>query len=72
MTDQDVIKWVVLTIMGIAVWFLKNTITKLQTDVDMIKEKYLHKDDFKEFKTELRSMFDELRTDIRAQRNEKN
>jgi hypothetical protein len=72
MSEQDIIKWVVITIMGLAVWFLKTTIIKLQADVDMIKEKYLHKDDFKEFKTELRSMFDELKTDLKAYRNEKN
>lgn len=57
--------------MGLAVWFLKTTITKLQSDVDMIKKDYLHKDDFKDFKVELRAMFEELRKDIRAMNHEK-
>lgn len=37
----------------------------LKRTVQQIKEQYLHKDDFKDFKAELRSMFDELRMDIR-------
>lgn len=62
----EVLKWIVITIMGIAVWFFKSTLTDLKQDVEMIKREYLSKEDFKEFKVELRAMFDNLRTDIRA------
>lgn len=62
----EVLKWIVITIMGIAVWFFKSTLTDLKADVEMIKRDYLHKEDFRDFKTELRAMFDDLRKDIRA------
>jgi hypothetical protein len=41
-------------------------IKELKFEVQHIKTNYLHRDDFKEFKTELRSMFEDLRSDIRA------
>jgi len=69
--EAELAKWAVMTVIGIAVWFLKTTITKLQNDVDMIKRDYLHKEDFREFKIELRSMFEELRKDIRSMNHEK-
>ena len=69
MTEIEIAKWVVLTIMGIAVWFIKNTLRDLRNDVEMIKKDYLHKEDFRDFKAELRSMFDDLKKDIRALNN---
>ena len=66
MTEIEIAKWVVLTVMGIAVWFTKNTLRDLRNDVEMIKKDYLHKEDFKDFKVELRSMFEEIKMDIRA------
>jgi len=36
-----------------------------------VRDGYLHKDDFKEFKAELRSMFDEIKSDIKSLREAK-
>ena len=46
----------------------KLTRNQEQTVIDLqnMKQNYLHKDDFKEFKIELRQMVEEIRTDIRA------
>lgn len=41
----------------------------LQTDLQNVKNDYLHKNDFKDFKIELRSMFDELKSDIKSLRH---
>lgn len=72
MSEIEVAKWVVMTAMGLAVWFMKRTLDRIEktndqhaTDIQKIKEEYLHKNDFKEFKLELRSMFEEIRKDIR-------
>lgn len=57
---------------GLAVWFVKRTVDQhderikvLQEQVGIIKNEYLHKNDFKEFKVELREMFHEIRQDIK-------
>lgn len=54
-------------------WFMKNNITeskerlnKLEAELSSVKQNYLHRDDFKEFKVELRGMFEEIRKDIRS------
>lgn len=51
---------------------MKNTINKIQDDVkdlqsghQSIKENYLNKEDYKEFKIEIRGMFEEIRKDLR-------
>jgi hypothetical protein len=41
----------------------------LQADLQNVKNDYLHKNDFKDFKIELRSMFDELKSDIKSLRH---
>lgn len=64
-TIADLINYVILPIGGLVSWFFKTTLNRIQNDIDMIKKEYLHKDDFKEFKIELRSMFEELKKDIR-------
>lgn len=70
--ELEILKWIIMTLGGIAVWFMKNAVTTaqgdiktLKIDIDNMKRDYLHKDDFKDFKVELRSMFDEIKTDIR-------
>lgn len=70
--EVEIIKWIFMTLGGIVVWFMKNTIRDQQTeiknlksDIEVIKQEYLPKDDFKEFKRELRDMFTEIKTDIR-------
>lgn len=66
LTIADIITYIILPLGGTVAWFFRMTLSRLQSDVDMIKKEYLHKEDFKDFKIELRSMFDELRKDIRA------
>lgn len=72
MAEIDIIKWVVFSLMGLAVWFMKRTIDgyearihAVELEQQLIKSNYLHKDDFKEFKVELRGMFEEIRKDLR-------
>lgn len=70
--ETEIIRWGVFGIMGIAIWFLKRTIgsfdsrlAEQQKEIAEIRRDYLHRDDFKEFKVELRAMFDEIKQDIR-------
>lgn len=39
---------------------------ELANELQHTKQTYLHKDDFKEFKIELRQMVEEIKTDIRS------
>lgn len=71
--EKEVIQWLVFAAFGGVTWFMKRDIDQkdkevkeLKQTVQQIKEQYLHKDDFKDFKNELRGMFDELRLDIRS------
>lgn len=79
MSEAQILQWFVFGLMGVAVWFMKNTITEtksrieqLERDVQHVKQNWTHKDDFKEFKIELRGMFEEIKKDIRAIKNEAN
>lgn len=75
MTELELL-WKVLTLaLGGLLWFMKRTlnaaeenIKTLQQGQQDIKEKYLHKDDFREFKSELRGMFEEIKSDIKQLR----
>jgi hypothetical protein len=76
MNETEFLKWVIMACLGGFVWLVKravnsseNTIKDLQEEIKYIKDKYLHKDDFREFKTELRGMFEEIRSDIKQLRN---
>lgn len=67
------IQSVVITALGLVVWFMQNNITttredivELRNELSNVKANYLHKDDFKEFKTELRNIFNEIKNDIRS------
>lgn len=42
----------------------------MQNEIQNVKNDYLHKNDFKDFKAELRAMFDELKSDIKGLRHE--
>jgi len=44
----------------------KDRLTKLESELSSVKQNYLPRDDFKEFKVELRGMFEEIRKDIRS------
>jgi hypothetical protein len=72
MSEIDLAKWIVMTALAGVVWFMKRTLDQTEKRIDVlekgqsvIKEEYLHKNDFKEFKLELREMFNEIRTDIK-------
>lgn len=73
--EKEVLQWLIFAAFGGVVWFMKYTLTKIETklqeldkELTKVKSDYLHKDEFKEFKTELRSWFEEIKTDIRALR----
>jgi hypothetical protein len=84
--EYEALKWVVLSLISVVVYFLKRTVdqtetallaqklahAQLQAEVHTIKNDYLHKNDFKDFKQELRGMFDDLKADIRGLREHSN
>ena len=70
--ELEIIKWIAISVMGLAMWFLKRTIDSYDERLKEISQQivsnqreYLHRDDFKDFKLELRAMFDEIKADIR-------
>lgn len=72
MAEAEVLRWGFTFAIAIAGWFMKRTvdsielkIAKLESELSAVKSSYLHKDDFREFKTELKIMFEEIRSDIR-------
>jgi len=80
MSELEIAKWIAMAILSGFVWFLRRTVdsydnkftsmeNKLKAteeSINKIKQDYLHRDDFKEFKIELRLMFEDLKQDIRA------
>jgi len=83
--ELEIVKWIVFAGLGLAVYFLKRTIElndqkirDLDTKVlavtleqQTIKQEYLHKSDFKDFKAELKGWFEEMKLDLRALRDHK-
>jgi hypothetical protein len=81
--ETQVIEYLVLGAFTLVLWFFKMNITEtkeklvsltahyddLKTELGHVKLNYLHRDDFKEFKLELRSMFEEIREDVKALRS---
>lgn len=66
-------QWLALGAVAVVIWFLKRTIDKAEDrikssedEIQAIKIDYLHKNEFKDFKSEIRSMFEEIKTDIRS------
>jgi hypothetical protein len=71
---------VVSLVLGMIVYFMKRTIEtnekalaanvvaidNLKAEIAVVKREYLHRDDFKEFKSELREMFQEIKEDIKT------
>ena len=60
-------------------WFVKREmsmidqrINKIENEQITVRANYLHKDDFKEFKQELKEMFEELKKDLRTLQNVRN
>lgn len=72
MTEAELAKWILTAALGLVVWFMKRTLDSqeervktLEKNQQTFRDEYLHKNDFKDFKTELRTMFEEIKTDIR-------
>ena len=73
MTEFVTTQWLALGAVSIVIWFMKRTIDRAEDrikrtedDIQTIKLDYLHKNEFKEFKIEIRSMFEEIKNDIRS------
>ena len=78
MTELEIVKWIVYGIMGVGMWFMKRNIDRtdealkeLRYSQDDIRKTYTHKDDFKDFKVEIRGIFEEIKRDIKDIKNEK-
>ena len=83
MIESTLLLYVLPLVAGLALYLLKRQIDQLdktlvehkqmfsliQSDIQVIRNEYLHKNDFKEFKLELRTWIDELKADIRDRRN---
>lgn len=72
MSEIELAKWIIMTALAGVIYFMKKTqdtnekrIDDLEQSQQKIKEEYLHKNDFKDFKLELRGMFEEIKNDIR-------
>jgi phosphatidylinositol kinase/protein kinase (PI-3 family) len=73
MSEAAFIQWAILAGFGIAGFLMKRTLDRIENEQENLKEdnqrikaQYLHKDDFKEFKQELRGMFEEIKQNIRS------
>lgn len=75
MTELEIIRWGFMIILGAFGYMLKRELVKKDTEVNelkleiqKIKDTYVHIESFKEFKQDLRQMFNELKEDIKALR----
>jgi hypothetical protein len=79
MDELEWVKWAFLSVLGGFVFMIKRELSnkdveiqKIKDDIQNLKDYKVHKDDLRDFKVELRVMFDELKQDIRAIRNAQN
>lgn len=73
MLDAETVRWVLTGIGGVVMYLWQRSlntsqkeISDLQVDVQLLKDTRLHKDDFKDFKIELRTQFQDLKEAIKA------
>ena len=66
--DSETIRWIFTGLMGVIMWFWKHNIdgnttavAMLKAEIQHLKDTRLHKDDFREFKHELRAQFEEIK-----------
>ena len=83
MLESSIIWWIASGIATFALYLLKRNINEidrtlinqeaalllLRNEIQTIRNDYLPKNDFKDFKIELRVMFDELKNDIKGLRH---
>lgn len=70
--DAETVRWLLTGILGVLLWFGKRTVDSnerriedLEKDTVSIRQNYIHKEDFKDFKIELRAMFDDIKQNIK-------
>lgn len=70
--DPEIVRWIITGIMGVLLWFGKRTLDTNERRIEFLEKEnqdikltYIHKNDFKEFKAELKGQFEELKTAIR-------
>lgn len=69
--DAETVRWFLTGVFGLVMYLIKRTVDSnerrvegLEKELQDVKMNYLHKNDFKEFKLELREMFSDLKKDI--------
>lgn len=74
--STEIILIIINVVIGGLAWFFKRElfaydkrIERLENEINTIKVAYLLKDDFREFKIELKSMFEDIKQDIHSIRN---
>ena len=79
MMDTELLRWLITGACTLVLGFFKYALDKqddkmkvlekdlreTKSDLQTVKQQYLHKDDFKEFKQELRNVFEEIKQDLR-------
>ncbi len=76
------IQWILMGIMaavgGGLMWFLQKTITDLETSIasndnaiQKVRDDYVHKTEFRDWRDEFRQMLREIQLDVKALRHEK-
>jgi hypothetical protein len=72
MMDAETVRWVLTGLAGIVMWYWKRGIDSNEKAIDLLKAEIqglkdtrLHKDDFRDFKNELRLQFEDLKAAIR-------
>lgn len=72
----EIIVFIISVVVGAFAWFFKRELTvndkrieRIENEINVIKMSYLPKDDFREFKMELKSMFEDIKQDIHLIRN---
>ncbi len=73
---SEILLWVIGGIVGLLAFFGKRTLNMIEEtqkdhtkEINNIKLEYLHKNDFREFKQELRMMFEGFKQDIKSMLN---
>ena len=72
MDQWEVVQGIIAFLLGGWGWYMKRTLDQLDErhhivtkEIATIKEDYIRKEDFKEFKVEIRDMFKEIKQDIK-------